>query len=121
MSNFNLLPSLKPGSQPSYIMCWDHARHLMGSLLPTAVQSLEILLVVPINHRCPSPLRVSIVGFCSLGIWLVPHSTEHTPEPGEPEAPHSAISPNAPLLRVGKTLQKEGLVKPWLKPAALAK
>lgn len=65
-------------------------------------QSLETLLAVPINHCCPPSLSVSIMGFCSLSIWLMSHSTEQTSEPGDPEAPHSAIPPTALLLNVSR-------------------
>lgn len=75
---------------------------------------------------CPhkSPLS-EITAECVCSEFLfsqhLARASQHSAEPGDPEAPHSAIPPNALLQHKGKTLLKEDLVKSWLRPVTLAK
>lgn len=100
--NYNLLP-LKPGSwkSPQLHLVSRSFQPAQGFTVPdSCAPRLERSLAVPVNHRFPFCLAISIMDFHSLSIWLVPHSTEQTSEPGGPEPSDSAIQPNMLLLNV---------------------
>lgn len=103
MHNYNLLPSLKPGSSKSpqlHLVSWSYQPSHGFPGPDSCAQGLEGWLAVPINHRFPLCPAISVMGFHSLSIWLVAHSTEQTSEPGDPEASGSAIQCNTLPLNV---------------------
>lgn len=103
MPSYNLLSPLKPVSwkSPQLHLVSRSCQPSQGFTAPAScVRGLERPLVVPINHHFPFCLAVSIMGFHSLSIWLVSHSTEQTSELGDPVVSGSAIQPNILLLNV---------------------